>query len=354
MKFILEEIPTLGGSGIRRDPERFEWDVEHMNAPQKPVNHPGEQRLRRQDYPGSIGSPTIQVLGAKMGPQTFRGLWSDRFNAPGYAKSEKRRFLGVCYRGNAVRIQFDDIDLLGVLKAWDFPYQMDWRIAYEFTVEVANDGIIDKARLPRNPETVVNPRQLLDEVELSQDQVQAQQNAHAAELAQALAGDLSTDVAASILGVDTAIDEVADVIDARLSGLETLAALVRCAQGFRSIRVAALTVLDDLSQAKADADLQYRTATNELKFETWKRSISFETRLMVLSTIRAERMTAERADPVALATYRPRAGESLYDVSQVCYGTPHNWRPIADRNRLESFVLDGTELLVIPEVLVGA
>ncbi len=351
MKFILEELPTLGGSGLRAAPARFEWDPENMSNPRRPIGHPGQQRIRRRDYPGSIGMPTIQVLGPVLAPQTFTGTWNDRYNSPGFAKAEKRRFLQMVYRGNAVRIQFDDIDLRGLIVDWDFPYEMDWRIGYTFTVEIANDGLISQARVARVPETVISPRQLVDEMETLFTAADAARDQP--EVAQAASGDLFDTVADAMAEVRAKLDDVNGVLETRLSGGDSRAGLMRASQSIRSVRLAALEVLDNVAVVRADTDLQYRTATSELRFETWSRSLGYQTRLIGLSAFRAEQATAERADPVAIATYRARAGESLYDVSMAIWGTPHYWRQLADRNRLESFVLaEGTDL-IIPEIPTG-
>lgn len=353
MKFILEELPTLGGSGVRTPPERFEWDADHMSAPKREafMGHTGEQKIRRIDYPGAIGVPTIQVMGPALGPQTFKGTWNDRYNGEGYAKAEKRRLLGVCYRGNAVRVQFDDMVITGVITSWDFPYQMDWKIEYQFTIEVANDEIIGTARTARSPDAVTSAPQLVDAIETLFTEGEAVRDQP--EMAEVLEGDIFGDIADAMGDVRTQLDDLNAVLDVRLSSGQDRSGLLRAVQSVRSARLATLDVLSNVGQLRADTSLQYRTAVSELRFETWSRSVGYQTRLLGLECFRAERQLAETADPAAIATYRPREGESLYEVSQKLYGTPHYWRALADANRLETFVLDGTIDLVVPENPAG-
>jgi nucleoid-associated protein YgaU len=61
-----------------------------------------------------------------------------------------------------------------------------------------------------------------------------------------------------------------------------------------------------------------------------------------------DRSAAFGAKGSTRALYRPRAGESLYAISNQFYGTPHQWRQIAEVNGLYGMTLTGEELLTIP------
>jgi hypothetical protein len=77
-------------------------------------------------------------------------------------------------------------------------------------------------------------------------------------------------------------------------------------------------------------------------------------RAMLLAARRAQESLLAQADPNALALYQPHAGESLYAISNRFFKTPHRWREIAARNGLKTVVLEGTELLIIPNAAVGS
>jgi nucleoid-associated protein YgaU len=71
---------------------------------------------------------------------------------------------------------------------------------------------------------------------------------------------------------------------------------------------------------------------------------------MVVTVERARQDLAFRARPKPKRLHRVRQGESLYSISTLYYGTPHQWRELAKVNHLNSIILAGGELLEIPEL----
>lgn len=346
LKFVIEEIPQVGGAGLATTPERFEWSAATQDAPVKPFKYPGKMRYKRTDYDGSE-APTFQVVGPQLGQFTFEGTWNDRYNQVDYAKQTKRRFVAMCYRGNPVRVTFDDVVLEGIVVEWDCPYVDDYRIRYSFTLDAGSDDMIGTQRVQRGQDAVLGGRQLADAVREQTDAVGA---ASATAPLSAIAGSLASDSASSVADVQDGMDEVDQVNEQLLvSTAESPTSLQRAAGAYRRVRDAAVGVIEGLLTARSDVDMQYRTVTSELAFDEWRTTLCWYARRAMGVARKSERASQERAAPKAQVTYRPHKGESLYAVSQAVYGTPHNARLIADRNNLRNFVLDGTETLVIPE-----
>jgi nucleoid-associated protein YgaU len=108
-------------------------------------------------------------------------------------------------------------------------------------------------------------------------------------------------------------------------------------------------VIDSLVSVRADVELGIRNAMTVLDFEAWSRGLRSQMQLLRGTTNDAAAKMEERAFAKAVGIYRPRAGESLYKISNQVYGTPFAWKVIYERNGLTNMRLDGTELLIIPE-----
>jgi hypothetical protein len=77
--------------------------------------------------------------------------------------------------------------------------------------------------------------------------------------------------------------------------------------------------------------------------------MAFLARLSMGRSRRARVGLAERQTPATKRLFRPRKGQSIYEVSRQCYGTPFGHRQIAQANHFNGIIFEGTEVLVIPE-----
>jgi len=123
----------------------------------------------------------------------------------------------------------------------------------------------------------------------------------------------------------------------------------RIATQFRSMRGLASDMLVRLAPIRADLDMTERTAASVLDFEDWSRSLRYTARVTAGSSIDGDAAATEHAEPNAVRLYRPQAGEHLYAIARKFYGTPHAWKLIYERNSLHTFVMAGSETLIIPE-----
>jgi hypothetical protein len=353
--FIITELRrALNGAGT--DGERFEWTSDQSAlpgvrggaraCPLRPWTLGGQLRKVRTDYPGAK-TPSTQVLGPVQKPQTLMGKWDDRYNFPGYAEQEMRRFETMCRRGNRVRIQFQGQAFEGLIDDWDFPYRRAWDIGYQFTFDV-HDRTEHHDISDRSPPTVPSPVQTFDEVDLA---VQTALDAHDEAPLATMGYTVGFDVEANLVQLADARLALSLTLDNQeLAPTERVVdAFTRLATQFRQVQAAAMTTVADLFEARADVDLTVQTPIGVLDFEVWSRSIRFSCRAAMHASSRGDLAAAERADPHARRVHQAQAGESLYAISQLYYGTPWAWHLIADRNRLTHFVLTGDELLIIPE-----
>jgi hypothetical protein len=315
-------------------------------APKAPWTFGGMQRQKRTDYPGAT-TPSVQVLGPQQKPFTLEGSFDDRYNYPGFAVEEMRRFEAMCERGNLVRIAFEDQAFVGLITDWTFPYRRAWQIGYQFTFDVhARPDNFDLT--DRVPDTAVAPATMFDALDTA---VQAALDADLDAPRTLLTGTTVDDTSAQLSAMASSVDQLGRTLDNRdatppenpVDGFSRIATQCREVQG------AAYNVLLELAIARSDTVLAAQTAIGVLDFEVWSRSLRFASRVAMAQAAAAARAAQARAQPDATRLYRPQAGESLYAISRKFLGTPFAWRLIYDRNALDSVTLTGREILVIPE-----
>ena len=356
--FTIKELNRVGAVDVEtEDGETFEWTSDRTAAdptrggaracPRESWTVGGMLRTARTDYPGAR-TPSEQVLGPHHKPFTLTGRWDDRYNFPGYAVREMRRFEALCRRGNVCRMQFQNQVFDVLIKDWDFTYRREWYIPYKFSVST-HDRPDDVQTTDRSPTTLMTTQESADELDVI---VGALLDAQSAGPAAEIQTALRDTVDASLADLVVTNDAIADTIDARefeVSGTSTVSPFKRLATQFRTAASEALDVTDDLVSARSDVELGIRTALAVLNFEDWSRSLRFQARVIMGSASSAASDLEERDDGAAISFYRPFKGESLYRVSRRFYGTPFAWRLIADRNALTEISLTGEELLIIPE-----
>lgn len=349
--FVIQELPVDGSPGVR-----FEWTSDRKPpsgneggaraCPIQPWPLGGKLRTVRTDYPGAQ-DPSEQILGSSQKPYKLSGQWDDRYNFEGYAVAEMNRFNAMCERGNPVRCQFLSITREGFIIDWDTPYKREWQIGYSFEMSVHRNPSAPHG-LNRSPATTETPSTLYDKTDTS---VQALLDAHNECPRSQLGGTLATDSDGDLNAIASASDGLGGTLDNReLQPPEKpIDAFTRLATQFRQVGKSASDLLLTLEVARSDVDLVTRTAMSVLSFESWSRSLRFQARILAGNARAGDDNCAARAAPDATRLYRPQQGESLYAIARKFYGTPNAWGLIYQRNSLQSFTLQGTEILVIPE-----
>lgn len=368
--FIIEEIPSIGGAPPPGGAyARFVWTARGRSIPLGAWVFGIQQATVRTDYPGG-NDPTEQVLGPRFTPFTLRGRWDDRYNPlaavpaavaqnadgaaaraalGGYAEREWKRFEALVARGNIARITFEGITVQGIITNAEFTYRRSWDIGYQFEFSPHHRQPGGPFAVRRSPRTTLSASQLKRELdEVVQAALAYHSRAPAGRMVDTLfidADELVTDWLDTVAAISAAIS----VRQLSLEG-EGDNSLLRLAALFFRMSTVAGDILSLLSSTDSSEALDSELGIAALDFDVWSRGLQGEARRMIVVGQRAADELRQRARPNAQVLYRPQAGESLYAVSNRFFHTPHNWRLIARRNDLDSLVLTGDELLVIPEV----
>lgn len=354
--WVIQEMRQLGTGGLTAadDGERFIWTADPI--PPDPAK--GGARAAPRDtwkfgttvntvetvYPGSR-TKSEQIISPTPKPFTLNGVWNDRYNFPGYAVAEMKRFEAMVRRCRMVLIQFQQQAFYVLIKETEYDYKYDWRIGYQFSVSV-HDRPEDFQVADRSPPSPRTPEQAYDEAAIVNDAIRAaNKNAPAS----AMKSTALASVTDKLSNASATLNGISATIDSRKGALQPVGDFRRMASQFRILQGDCSGVLNSLVGVRSDIDLGIRTAISVLDFENWSRDVRAHCRLLAFGSQRSARDLEERQEPAGTSVYRPRKGESLYHVSRKVYGTPHGWRLIAERNNLHTLELDGTETLIIPE-----
>lgn len=351
-EFKIEEYPP---GAVEYEGERFVW-VADKNMPGGTNSVLGgaraapvgswdatvDQRRVRTDYPGAK-LPSVQILGPVDKPFTWSGRWDDRYNFPGYATAEEKRFDAMVRRGNPIKISFKSRVFWGFIGPATFRYFREGRTEYTFTFDPSSREGQDKQQQAAPVDT---PSRALDDAEILQKAVA---KAYADKPAWATKGTLIGDVSDALARVSTRINDIANALDTQQGVLKPISDAKRLAIQFRALQGDCSNVVVKLVAARSDTSMGARTALSVLDFEAWTRNVRTLMRMASGRSMKAAYAMDRRDVPQAKALYRPFKGEHLYAISRKAYGTPTGWQNIMRANRLTHVVMLGTESLVIPE-----
>ena len=350
-EFTITELKRAGDGGFVDTPVKFVWTNDKRSAPRGSWKFGVQQRSVREDYPG-VEQPVEQILGPNYKEFNLSGVWDDRYNYGGFALETMRAFEKLVQRGSICRLEFETVSINGLIKDINFDYQRAARIGYEFTVSPhfrSAAGLATGNAGGRKSSEAFKP------VNEYRDVVNA--IADAANLTQAqapaikMSGTSFPAVKARLTELQAATASLQDTVDQRITapGLTTFESLRRAANALVVIKGTAAGLMTDIAAFKSTNETAFNTAVDILDFDTWRCSLGAYARKLFITGDKGSRELGRRAEPKAIALYRPQLGESLYSISQRFYGTPTQWQLIATRNGLTTMTLQGTELLIIPE-----
>lgn len=335
----------------------FEWSAEDFSAPRGPWQFGVQLRTARKDLPGSE-DPSEQVLGWAYSPFTISGVWDDRHAGAGFAMQTYRDFEALTKRGNFVEIQFEQIAITGLITKADFSYQRKDMIGYAFSFsphkrfegESVRQDVNPSRRVVVDPsEAVARAREGLEALQRAQAQARA---ANLSSVQQLLGTGLFADINNAIDSIAVDITSTEAIVNKEILKAQDAAnALQRGAQTMQSVKTKIAGILATTNHAVSTAQMAIDTAVSTLKFESWIRGLSSTARLSAVSCEQSRQDFALRASAKPKRMHRARQGESLYSISNLYYGNPHQWRAIMTHNRLSSLILAGGELISIPEAL---
>lgn len=343
---------NLGPTGVS-----FKFSKENFSAPRGPQQFGLSLRTMRTDLPGSE-DPVEQVLGWNYEPFTVKGVWDDRHAGAGYAEQTCREFRDMVKRGNPVSYQFEQTSFRGLITKFEWLYVRKDYQTYSFTISPHKMRENETVRVDSNkfrkvftdPRTAVLRAQAgLDAMKRAQALASFAANARVQQL---LKTGIFAELNDALDTVEQGITSAKNLVDKELLGpIENATkALNRGAQIMNSVKTAQASILSKTKSLNRSTHMSLDSVAENLKFETWHRSLSGATRLSVVEVEQSRRDFAYRAQPKPKRLHRVRQGESLYQISTRYYGTPHHWRDILAINKLSSIILQGGELLEIPEL----
>ena len=344
--FTITELRRTGAGQLAATPVQFRWDAPTHTAPREALEAELAVRTVRREQPGA-DEPVEQVLTATWQPFELEGEWDDKHAGAGFAMAAYRDFPRMVQRAPLVRIEIEQLSLVGLITNLSLRYERRTKIGYRFTFS------------PHRHETVGTPRPQEGAIVQPTSKPVREHVAAAKEIAAGLEVD---NRAARALPVSdsTFLDAAADIAatvaavtrleTAASAGLETEAGqkLLNLAGQFKTIGQSALTTRANLSAARSGVSTGFDNPILWLRFDENVHTTRARALLLTGVALEAEFDMRRRADARPRSVHRARAGESLYRISERYYGTPDEWRRIYEANGLDSIVLDGTEELIIP------
>ncbi len=352
----ITELQRVGNS-LQPTGIEFKFARENFTAPRGGQSFGLDLRTIRTDLPGSE-DPIEQVLGWNYTPFTVKGVWDDRHAGSGYAEKTRKDFEQLVKRGNPVRYQFEQLSITGLITKFEFLYLRQDYQTYSFTMSPHKRYETETVRVDANKfrKVFTDPKNSVklarNALELMKaDQALASLKA-GARVQQLLKTGIFSDINASLDEIETYISSTEKLVDTEMLGpIENATkALARGAAVMASAKTAAATLLHKQQSLGASVHMSISSLAENFRFEGWHRTLAGSTRAFVVTGEQSRRDFIYRAKPKPKRLHRVKQGESLYQISTRYYGTPHHWRDILFANHLQSIVLQGGELLEIPEL----
>jgi nucleoid-associated protein YgaU len=353
---VITELQRIGTS-LQPTGVDFKFARENFSAPRGPQSFGVELRTARTDLPGSE-EPVEQVLGWNYTPFTVRGVWDDRHAGSGYAEQTRKDFEEMVQRGNPIRYEFEQLSITGLIVKFEFLYVRKDYQTYSFTISphFRYQGQTVREDTNKFRKVFTDPKNAVKKARAGLDAIKAAQAlasaASGARIQQLLKTGVFSDINDSLDDMETFISSSEALVDNEILGPAENAskALNRGAQVMASAKTAAAALLNKQKSIQASSHMAISSLAENLKFEGWHRTLAGSARDFVVQAEQSRRDFAYRAQPKPKRLHRVRQGESLYQISTRYYGTPHHWREILQANNLNAIVLNGGELLEIPEL----
>lgn len=359
---VIREMKRVGAGGfgatsLQPTGVEFRFAKENFTAPRGPQAFGVELRTSRQDLPGSE-EPVEQVLGWHYTPFTVTGVWDDRYAGAGYADQTRNDFQDMVKRGNIIHYNFEQVSVYGLIKNFSTNYKRKDLQGYSFTMSPHFRVEGESVRVDTNPDrkvtqdpktSVLKARAALDALKAAQALATAAANSRVQSL---LNSGIFSTLNSAIDTVETHITNAENIVNNEIlkPGQDAANVLNRGAQAMASVKTACSTILSTTRHIAASVLMSVDTISETLKLETWGRGVASFTRDLVVQAEQSRLDFVYRAQPKPARLHRVRQGESLYQISNTYYGTPHHWRDILNANHLSTILLTGGELLVIPNL----
>ncbi|CAB4155004.1 LysM domain [uncultured Caudovirales phage] len=338
-----------------------------------------EQRIKTTWYPGNPVA-TQQVLGPTELPTTMQGKWKTRYMTGSIlvngseseiktAEQAVKLFRGLARAGKLVRVQWSGEVRRGLIRrfvpTYDRAHDAAWELELEWQSlndeEAPRGGGVEEAGKSSDLLSFLDKLEniaalvplaadiLASDVALIVDTINRVravvsdcfQLLRAAETLVNLPGTLLGSLKSNVGMLEREVaDLVSRVTGPRISGLTGAAAI----KGDTS----------DPAFSRQGFALTSSSATQELQFEIWRRSIASASQNLLFAAQQQSRATLRRAQPPTALVVTVGEGETLYSLSARYYGAPDYANFLASANRLTSVVVPPGVQLRIPPRPTGA
>jgi len=343
-EIVITELKRTG-QATEPTPVVFRWTTDTHSSIVGTLQTPLKINTVRR-MPAGAEKPIEQVMSVGWVPFTCEGEWNDKWGGKGFAQDTKRAFAQMCGRTPLVRIQIDEESFVGLITNFTPTYTTRDRHGYHFTLSPHENETIGSFQQSANqvPPQPINQRvdtavEFLDELVQASDFASNELPVQNFEIedAKLQLADVQTSVAAT---VSAALGD---------STNDPTRALLQLAGSFRQVRATALEMMFAVQDKRSDVTVAFDDAISILRFDEW-RCTTLRSSVMTAGTSRdAEIDLRAKAAQKTKAIHHAREGESLERISLKYYGTADNWQAIFYANNLDSILLEGGELLIIPE-----
>lgn len=325
--------------------KRFDWTVDNRALPRNSWDLGTELKKSRDE--NAAGDPDIQVLAVFDSDWSVEGEWSDRFGGEGFANRQREEIDALMRRASRCRFTLDTIVSDGLIDKLEIRYRLPWRIGYKLTVTPFGKPEKRQEKQERS-KTLSSPAQMYNKI----TSLIATINTLATAAPSAIT-KLDTRLAVLSIGADLAkkAETIGGVLATRVLVTEQRAQnnLERTAGAFRALAAKAAELPALFAATSASSLNASSSPLSESISSGWLRELGGNGRLVQTTALEAAAALTLRAKGATRALYRPRSGESLMAISTQFYGTPHQWRMLAEVNGLVGMTLTGEELLTIPD-----
>lgn len=339
--------------------------------PQQPFTFGGEQRLRKQWYPGN-SEASVQVLGPQESEITLKGeLKLKRFkNRSAYVRSDDGEQVPVDgnmrqvaqeyqelidamrLRGNVVYFQMGEWHRWGVIESVKFDLHTLAHIKYEITLFIIGFNQPKNCKILDQPyDDPTRPNKDLTNAALAAiDDMQDMPAEMPQTLSDLINGEIS-DLAGKISAVTSFVDEALTDIENIQNSVNRAIGLIKNARSFisksaRRINAISTSVSNLGSSVLNEFDKTVATVKNVTHINKVRTNYASLAALLAALQARFEGMRKT----VPMVRHLVKAGDTLQKISIKYYNTADHWEKIYDHNKLTSTVLTVGSVLEIPKV----
>lgn len=340
---IVELERTQQGTYVEGS-KRFDWTVDNHAMPHGQWEYPVELKKTRDE--NAAGEPDIQVLAVVYGDWSVEGEWSDRWGGEGFAERMRSEMEALALRATRCRFTLGTIVSDGLVEKLTVKYRLPWKIGYRLDVTPFGKPEKRQEKQERS-KTLSSPAQMYNKITSLVATIKTVANAAPAAVTKLTTRLQVVSIAADL---EAKVTTIGDVLAGRVLVTEQKSQnnLERTAGAFRALATKAAELPAMFRATSAGSLNASADPLSEAITSGWLRELGANARQVQTTALEAAKALTLRAKGSTRALYRPRAGESLMAISTQFYGTPHQWRMLAEVNGLYSMTLTGDEFLTIP------